>query len=125
MMGKLPDALYGTDANRALDFNAAKTKDYLWHQCGLNRFSQHGYISEINRRRKGLSRIRKNVLVLDGDRHPESLAILLMFPSRPELREISAVVGCVACFYPWIALTPLCFISRKDFRWELGDGCGI
>ena len=26
MMGKLPDALYGTDTNRALDFNAAKRK---------------------------------------------------------------------------------------------------
>jgi hypothetical protein len=26
MMGKLPDALYGTDTYRALDFNAAKRK---------------------------------------------------------------------------------------------------
>ena len=48
------------------------------------------------------------------------LRYYVMFPSRPELRGISAVIGCVACFYPWIALTPVVFHLEKRFPLRAG-----
>ena len=48
------------------------------------------------------------------------LRYYIMFPSRPELRGISAVIGCVVCFYPWIALTPVVFHLEKRFPLAAG-----
>ncbi len=41
-------------------------------------------------------------------------------PSRPIVGELSSLLGCTACYYPWIALTPLVF--RIEARFPLGSG---
>ena len=41
-------------------------------------------------------------------------------PSRPEPVVLAQFVGCIAWYYPWIALTPLVF--RLEARFPLGNG---
>jgi len=44
----------------------------------------------------------------------------LLLPSRPAMEELSSLLACIACFYPWIALTPIVF--RIEARFPLGSG---
>ena len=44
----------------------------------------------------------------------------LQLPSRPAVEELSSLLGCIACFYPWIVLTPIVF--RIEARFPLGSG---
>jgi two-component system, LytTR family, sensor kinase len=43
-----------------------------------------------------------------------------MFPSQRDMWELTAVVAYTACFYSWIALTPIVF--RIEKRFPLGAG---
>jgi two-component system, LytTR family, sensor kinase len=43
-----------------------------------------------------------------------------VFPSQPEMWGLSAMLLCAACYYPWIALTPVVF--RIEKRFPLGTG---
>lgn len=43
-----------------------------------------------------------------------------LFPSKPEMLELSMLLGIIACYYPWIALTPAVFHIEK--RFPLGTG---
>jgi len=49
-----------------------------------------------------------------------SVRYQLVSPSKPAVGELSSLLGCIACFYPWIALTPLVF--RIEARFPLGSG---
>jgi len=44
----------------------------------------------------------------------------LLFPSKQEMWWLPALLGCTACYYPWIALTPAVF--RIESRYPLGAG---
>ncbi len=43
----------------------------------------------------------------------------LVSPSKPAVGELSSLLACIACFYPWIPLTPIVF--RIEARFPLGS----
>ncbi len=49
-----------------------------------------------------------------------SMRYHLQLPSRPAVEELSSMLACIACFSPWIALTPVVF--RIEARFPLGSG---
>ena len=49
-----------------------------------------------------------------------SVRYQLVSPSKPAVGELSSLLGCIACFYPWILLTPLVF--RIEATFSLGSG---
>ncbi len=44
----------------------------------------------------------------------------LQLSSRPIVEELSSLFACIACFYPWIPLTPIVF--RIEAKFPLGSG---
>jgi sensor histidine kinase YesM len=49
-----------------------------------------------------------------------SMRDYVLFPSRPEMRELSTLLACAVWYLPWIAFTPVVF--RLEKRLALGPG---
>jgi len=62
----------------------------------------------------------KMFLIWTAIRALTSVRYHLVSPSKPAAGELSALLGCIACYYPWIPLTPVVF--RIEERFPLGSG---